>query len=166
MESPLLPEFLVFLGIEVFLMLSLLNCLLDDRLPNAFSYIYQIAALFGFGHLVISREFFSAFGDHVRFWYGLIYLIAALANVVAINVYFGVVKRLWTLAKAWLGAVIFPAIVISIVFVFDYGIVQRATLPLQIGLIVSAIATSLSIAYPLVRAVDRSKKSGKKGGEN
>lgn len=159
--SPLLPEFFAFLGIEVFLMLSLLSCLLDDRLPNALPYVYQMAALAGFGHLIISREFFSIFGDYMRFWYCFIYLLVALSNIVAVNIYFAAVKGLWSLAKVWSGAVTFPTIVISTVFVFNYGFVRGATL-LQITLVVFAIATGLSIAYSVARAVDRTRKLGKK----
>ncbi|TET19556.1 hypothetical protein E3J74_06685 [Candidatus Bathyarchaeota archaeon] len=56
MSSPLLPEFFALLATDLFLMLSLLTCLLDDRLPKAIPYIYQIAALMGYGHLLISRD--------------------------------------------------------------------------------------------------------------
>lgn len=132
MTSPsiLLPEFFTLLGIDFFLMLSLLTCLLDDRLPNAIPYIYQIAALVGYGHLLVSNYFFTVFGEYMRFWYSFIYLLVALVNIVAVNVYLAVPKKLWTLAKVWSGAVTFPTIVISMIFVSYYGHSLQATFPL------------------------------------
>lgn len=70
----------------IFLLLSLLTCLLEDRFPKAVPYVYQIAAIMGFGHLVVSRMFLTVF-DYMRFWYNLFYLAVALVNVVAVNLY-------------------------------------------------------------------------------
>jgi len=133
-------------------MLSLLSCLLDDRVPKAIPYIYQIAALVGYGHLLISKEFFVIFGEYMRFWYCFIYLLVGLANIVAINIYFAVVRRQWTLAKIWSGAVTFPTVVISTFFVSNYTSIQQATLPLltlQIGMVVSAVVMGISICLLL-----------------
>lgn len=148
MASELLPEFFALLGIDLFLMLSLLTCLLDDRLPKALPYIYQFAALAGFGHLLISKNFFAVFGDYMRFWYCFIYLLVSLANIVAVNIYFAAVKKQWTLAKVWSGAVSFPTILISIFFVSNYGYLQGVShlLILQIAMIVSAIIMGTSVA--------------------
>jgi hypothetical protein len=148
----MLPEFFALLGIDVFLMLSLLSCLLDDRLPKAIPYIYQIAALVGYGHLLISKEFFVIFGEYMRFWYCFIYLLIALSNIVAINIYFAIVKEQWGLAKIWSAAVTFPTILISMYFVSNYAFAQEATLPfltVQIGLVVSAIVMGVSICLLL-----------------
>jgi hypothetical protein len=148
----MLPEFFALLGIDVFLMLSLLSCLLDDRLPKAIPYIYQIAALAGYGDLLISKEFFVIFGEYMRFWYCFLYLLVALSNIVAINIYFAVVKEQWGLAKIWSGAVTFPTVLISMYFVSNYTSVQEATMPLltlQVGLIVSAIVMGMSVCLLL-----------------
>jgi len=148
----MLPEFFALLGIDVFLMLSLLSCLLDDRVPKSLPYIYQIAALVGYGHLLISKDFFVIFGEYMRFWYCFIYLLVALSNIVAVNVYFAVAKGLWTLAKLWSGAVTFPTVVICMYFVSSYTFVQEATMPLltlQLGLIVSALVMGISICLLL-----------------
>jgi len=148
----MLPEFFALLGIDVFLTLSLLSCLLDDRVPKALPYIYQIAALVGYGHLLISKEFFVIFGEYMRFWYCFIYLLVALSNVVAVNVYFAVARGQWSLAKVWSGAVTFPTVVISMFFVSNYAFVQEATLPLltlQVGLVVSALIMGVSICLLL-----------------
>ena len=148
----MLPEFFALLGIDIFLMLSLLSCLLDDWVPKAIPYIFQIAALVGYGHLLISKEFFVIFGEYMRFWYCFLYLLVALSSIVAVNVYFAVAKRQWTLAKIWSGAVTFPTVVISMFFVSNYTSVQEATLPLltlQVGLVVSALVMGVSICLLL-----------------
>jgi len=115
----LLPEFFALLSVDLFALLSMLTCLLEDRFPKAISYVYVIGALMGFGHLWVSKEFLAVFGENMRFWYNVLYLAIALANVIAINVYLAVSKRMWTLAKAWSAAVTFPAMFISIFFVYD-----------------------------------------------
>ncbi len=148
MASALLPEFFALLGIDLFLMLSLLTCLLDDRMPKALPYIYQLAALAGYGHLLISKNFLAIFGDYMRFWYCFIYLLACLANIVAVNIYFAAVKNQWTLAKVWSGAVSFPTVFISIFFLANYGYLHGVPsfLFLQIALVVSAIIMGTSVA--------------------
>ncbi|MCW4001642.1 MAG: hypothetical protein NWE97_00420 [Candidatus Bathyarchaeota archaeon] len=156
-----MPEFFALLGIDLFLMLSLLGCLLDDRVPKALPYIYQVAALVGYGHLLISKDFFTIFGDYMRFWYCFIYLFVALANIIAINVYFAAAKRQWNLAKLWSGAVAFPTILISMFFVSHYTVGQGATLPLlplQIGLVVSAAVIGISVSLFLSPEIRRSIK--------
>lgn len=132
-------------------------------MPKAIPYIYQIAALVGFGHLLVSKNFFLVFGDYMRFWYCFIYLLVALANILAVNIYFAAVKKQWTLAKVWSGAVSFPAILISMFFVSNYSYLQGFSYPLilQIALVVSAIIMGTSIAILLspevLRKISRSK---------
>ena len=161
MASLLLPEFFALLGIDLFLMLSLLSCLLDERVPKALPYIYQIAALVGYGHLLVSKDFFTIFGDYMRFWYCFTYLLIALANILAVNIYFAAAKRLWNLAKLWSGAVAFPTFLISMYFVSVYTFGQRATLPLlplQVGLVVSAAVIGISASLLLSPEIRRSIK--------
>ncbi len=137
------------LGLNLYLMLSLLACLLEERLPKAVPYIYQLVALAGYGNLLISKSFFGVFNEYTRFWYCFIYLLMALANIVAINVYFGVSKKLWTLAKVWAGAVTFPSVLVSMFFVSNYSVMLGAELPLlflQVGLVLSAIFMGVCIS--------------------
>ena len=133
-------------------MLSLLSCLLDDRLPKAIPYIYQIGALIGYGHLLVSKDFFTIFGEYMRFWYCFFYLLIALSNIVAVNIYLAAARGQWGLAKVWSGSVTFPTVVISMFFVSNYTSIQEATLPLltlQVGLVVSALVIGLSICLLL-----------------
>lgn len=148
----ILPEFFALLSIDVFLLLSLLTWLLEERFPKAMPYIYQIAALIGFGHLLVSREFFTVFGEDMRFWYNFFYLLVALGNIIAINLYLAVEKKLWALAKVWSGVVTFPMIVVSVFFVSNYSYFQSAEFPtliLQLGLVISATVTGASISILL-----------------
>ncbi|HKZ95303.1 MAG TPA: hypothetical protein VJ249_12110 [Candidatus Bathyarchaeia archaeon] len=149
MAPAILPEFFILLGTDLFLLLSLLTCLLDNRFPKALPYVFQAAAVMGFGHLLISKEFFAIFGEYMRFWYSFFYLLIALINIVALNVYFATSLKMWTMAKAWAGTVTFPSIMISVFFVSNYGYVASAEFPfllLQVGLVISAIVIGISAA--------------------
>lgn len=128
MPSALLPEFFAILGTDIFLAMSLLTCLLDEYFPRAVPYVYQIVALAGFGHLMVSRSFFMTFGEYMRFWYCFFYLLIAVANVVAANVYLAASKKLWTLAKAFSGVVTVPVTLTVAFFVSNYA--GQATYPL------------------------------------
>jgi hypothetical protein len=121
MSLPLQPEFFALIGIDLFLAMSLLTCLLDRHFPWQLPYIYQLAALAGFGHLLVSREFMLSFGEYMRFWYSLLYLVVALANIVAVNVYLGMVKKLLNYAKIFMAAVTFPALTLAVFFLSNYS---------------------------------------------
>ena len=121
MPSPLQPEFFALLGIDLFLAISLLTCLLDRHFPWQLPYVYQLAALAGFGQLLVSKEFMMLFGEYMRFWYSLLYLVVALANIIAVNVYLGIMKKLLNYAKVFLFTVTFPALSIAAFFLSNYA---------------------------------------------
>jgi hypothetical protein len=129
-SSPLLPEFFTLLGIDVFLAISLLTCLLDKHFPSAIPYVYQLAALIGFGHLLVSKGFLTVFGVEMRFWYSIVYLLVAVANVIAVNVYIAVAKKMSTLALTFSGTVSFPTILLSVFFVSSYSNGMALPLPM------------------------------------
>ena len=146
----LLPELFAMLSSDLFLMLSLLACLMEDKFPKTMPYIYQIAALMGFGNLLISRVFLGVFDEYMRFWYSFFYLGVGLANVIAANVYLAVTKKMWNLAKIWSVGVTFPATFISIVFIYNYAYVQGAILPpfmlpALLGISIAMLALALGI---------------------
>jgi len=148
-DLAILPEFFSLLSVDIFLLLSLLTCLLEERFPKAVPYIYQIAALIGFGHLLVSREFLAVFGEYMRFWYSFFYLLVALGNIIAINLYLALERKMWALAKAWSGAVTFPLTVISLFFVSNYSYIQSVEFPiliLQLGLVVSTVVMGVGIS--------------------
>jgi hypothetical protein len=130
MAAPLQPEFFLLLGIDLFLAISLLSCLLDKHLPWQLPYLYQVASLAGFGQLIVAKDFMAVFGDYTRFWFSLLYLIIALANIVTINVYIGVIKKMITYAKAFTLAVSFPSFAITAFFLISYS--AGATHPIAI----------------------------------
>jgi hypothetical protein len=121
MPSPLQPEFFALLGIDLFLAISLLTCLLDRHFPWQLPYIYQLAALAGFGQLLVSKEFITFFGEYMRFWYSLIYLVVALANIIAVNMYLGIMKKLLNYAKVFMFTVTFPALTLAVFFLSNYA---------------------------------------------
>ena len=121
MPSPLQPEFFALLGIDLFLAISLLTCLLDRHFPWQLPYIYQLAALAGFGQLLVSREFMAFFGEYMRFWYSLLYLIVALANIIAVNIYLGIMKKLLNYAKVFMLTVTFPTLLLAVFFLSNYA---------------------------------------------
>jgi len=121
MPSPLQPEFFALLGIDLFLAISLLTCLLDRHFPWQLPYIYQLAALAGFGQLLVSKEFLTFFGEYMRFWYSLLYLIVALANIIAVNAYLGIMKKLLNYAKVFMFTVTFPALSLAAFFLSNYA---------------------------------------------
>jgi hypothetical protein len=128
MPPPIQPEFFALLGIDLFLATSLLTCLLDRHFPSQLPYLYQLAAVAGFGQLLVSKECIALFDEYTRFWYSLIYLMVALANIVAVNVYLGTVKKLLNYAKVFMVAVTFPALSLAALFIYDYA--EVATYPL------------------------------------
>jgi hypothetical protein len=121
MPSPLQPEFFSLVGIDLFLAMSLLTCLLDRHFPWQLPYVYQLAALAGFGHLIVSREFMMTFGDYMRFWYSLLYLIISLANIIAVNIYLGIVKKLMHYAKVFMATVTVPSLTLAAFFLSNYA---------------------------------------------
>ena len=149
MPEAILPELFILLSIDLFLLLSLLTCLLEERFPKALPYVYQIAALVGFTHLLVSKEFFTIFGEYMRFWYNFFYLIVALANILATNIYLAVLRKQWALAKGWFGAISFPTISISALLVTDYGCAKGVQFPvslLQVWVAASIVVSGLTVA--------------------
>jgi hypothetical protein len=109
LAAPLLPEFLGVLGIDIFLVLSILTCLFD--FPVFLQYAYHISAFVGFGQLWIGYVF--AFSEETRFLICVAYLVIGLANIVFINGYVGFrdKKILWT--TSFLCSVTIPSTLIS-----------------------------------------------------
>jgi hypothetical protein len=143
LPPPLQPEFFALLGVNLFLAMSLLTCLLDKHFPWQLPYLYQLAALAGFGQLLVSREFMTFFGDYTRFWYSFLYLIVALANIIAVNAYIAIIKKLLNYAKVFTLAVTFPSLTIAVFFLSNYA--EFAAHPLVIAPQMSWEATFMGI---------------------
>jgi type IV secretory pathway VirB6-like protein len=112
----LVPEFFVFLGIVIFLGMSLLSALLDRNLSSRLQYFFQIAAMVGLGELVMSQRLVSL----TRFWVSMVYLASALSSVVGLNVYLWVPRRRMDIASTFSETVTVPVLMISAVFVYSF----------------------------------------------
>jgi len=150
--SPLLPEFFALLGIDVFLAISLITCLLDKHFPSAIPYVYQLAALAGFGQLWVSKGFLTVFGEEMRFWYCIAYLLVAVANVIAVNVYIAVIKKMSILALTLSGTVSFPTILLSIFFVSSYSNGMTLPLPLLPMIPIQIVYVALGLCTAILGA--------------
>ena len=144
---PLMPEFFVLLGIDIFLAISLLTCLFEKHFPPMLPYIYQLASLVGFGNLLVSRDFLQIFDEYARFWYSMAYLAIALTNIAAVNIYLAFSKKQYTVAKVFLSAVTIPSFLVSTLFINNYA--QVATYP-----ILSIPQLPLSSVFVAVVALD------------
>jgi len=136
----LLPEFFAFLAVDVFVALSLLTCLLDYYFPDKLPYIFQAAAIGGYVHILISKQFFLPADASVRFWFCLLYLIVALANLIALNIYLALNKKQWKLAKVFSGVVVFPTVMISCYFSYTYALNLIGFQALQFSLLFVTLA--------------------------
>jgi len=144
LTTELLPEFFLFLGVDFFVALSLLTCVMD-YFRRTVPYLYEAAAVFGYVNLLMSREFISTFGEYMRFSYCFLYLVLALANIVGINAYLLVTRKLWGLAKVFAAAVTFPTILISAFFFSLYW--RETSQLLTAALLFSAMVLGVGIAF-------------------
>src|SRR3989440_10223011 len=140
----LVPEFFVFLGIVIFLAMSLLSALLDDDVPSRLQYFFQIAAIVGLGELLMSQRFITV----TRTWVGIAYLASALSSVVGLNVYLWVRRRRMDMASTFSETVTVPILMISAVFIYSFlgngGEVSFSPAAI-VTLAVLVLVTSLSI---------------------
>lgn len=120
MPSPLYPpELFILIGVNIFVAISLLTSLFDRPFPMAIPYVFQIAALAGFGQIWVNYAFLFSFVD-TRFWCSVLYLTVAVANTIAVNVYIAFYKRLLSAAGTFLGVVTIPTTFISLVSVSSF----------------------------------------------
>ena len=140
----LVPEFFVFLGIVIFLAMSLLSALIDDDVPSRLQYFFQIAAIVGLGELLMSQQFITV----TRTWVGIAYLASALSSVVGLNVYLWVRRRKMDMASTFSETVTVPILMISAVFIYSFigdgGEVSFSPAAI-VTLAVLVLVTSLSI---------------------
>jgi hypothetical protein len=141
LSSPIIPEFFVVFGINVFLVTSLLTCLLD--FPVVSQYIYQLAALAGFGQLWANLTISS--GAETRFWLNVVYLAIALVNVVVVNAYIAAVKKQLSLAGMFLAAVTVPVNLMALLTLSSYVNRTAISIPLLPVVPMEAVAVVLII---------------------
>lgn len=140
----LLPEFFLFLGVDFFVALALLTCVMD-YFRRSVAYLFEAAAVLGYLNLLMSREFLDIFGEYMRFAYCFLYLALALASIVGVNVYLIVSKRSWSTAKVFAGVVTFPTVLISAFFFSLYG--KDISYTLTATLLSSALVLGTAVAF-------------------
>jgi hypothetical protein len=149
----LVPEFFMLLGIDIFAAMSLLSALLGEDIPRSVRWLFQGAAAVGLGQLLVSLVFINNHvlpqdpTDPTRFWISVVYLAAAISNVIGLNVYLVVVRRKIALASIFSGTVTVPIFVISALFVSSFrGSGGVSFTPASIVmLVVPAIVVGLSV---------------------
>jgi len=144
MATELLPEFFLFLGVDFFVALSLLTCIMD-YFRRGVPYLYEAAAIFGYVNLLVSKDFLSTWSEYMRFSYSFMYLALALANIVGINAYLLISKKQWSLAKVFASAVTFPTILISAFFFSLYG--RETSQLFTAALLSGAMVLGVGIAF-------------------
>jgi len=112
------PEFFLLMGIDIFLATSLITAIFDKHFPSKTPYICQLAALAGYGNLIVSREFLQLFDPYMRFWYSLIYLIIAIASIFALSVYLGFSRKMWKAARIFTYVVGIPVLIVLMISTF------------------------------------------------
>jgi len=144
----------MLLGIDIFSAMSLVSALLDKDIPSSAQWLFQGAAAMGLGQLFISQGFITSGvftrdpTDPTRFWISVIYLAAAISNVVGLNIYLGAIRRKLTLASMFGGTVTVPTVMTSAFFISSFvasgGDVNINSSSIAL-LLVSAAVSGLSI---------------------
>lgn len=120
MTSPLFPpELFILIGVNVFVAISLLTSIFDGPFPTTLPYVFQIAALAGFGQIWVNYAFLFFFVE-ARFWCSMLYLTVALTSIIAINLYIVINKKMLSAAGICLGAFTIPIGSLSSLFVSAY----------------------------------------------
>ncbi len=126
-RMPFPPELLLFMGIDLFVALSLLAALVEKAFPAVLPYLYHVAALAGFGQIWLNYAFLLPFVE-ARFWGCLLYLFAALLNIGGVNFYIAFRREMISVAGMFLSLFTIPSFLISLFFVSAF--VNGAPIPL------------------------------------
>lgn len=159
MPSPVFPsELFILIGLNIFVALSLLTSLFDKPFPTVIPYVYQIAALAGFGVSWAGLTFLSSSAE-AGFWCSLSYLTIAVANVLATNVYIAISKKSMGATGAFLGAVTIPTTFVSFLSVSCYvNGIAMPMLPLPIvpveSVYIVLVVCAVILAFSMVAALE------------
>ena len=134
MASGFAPEFLILLGIDIFLGASILTVLLDRHFPGPYPYVLEGAALIGFAELMSGPSFLTSLSTELQFWYSFIYAMIAVLSLFGTNLYLLFLRR-----RAFESAIL--------------GIC--GTVPAGLGILyfTSAFVNGLTVSLPLIPAI-------------
>ena len=156
------PELFALAGVGLFLTLSLMTYFGENRFPRKIPYVYQFAALLGLLCLVVSRFVFANLEETMRLWYCCSYLVAALANVVATNIY--LVSKKQAVSRKWAAAITVPSLLIGGYFIAEYSLAQISMVSsiAQISVLVSTIAIVIGVSISVIHRISHntSKRTG------
>ena len=93
MTSGFAPEFLILVGIDIFLGASILTVLLDREFPASFPYVLEGAALVGFAQLMAGPTFLGSLSQQLQFYYSFAFALIAVLALLASNVYLLFLRR-------------------------------------------------------------------------
>ncbi len=93
MASVFAPEFLILVGIDIFLGASILTVLLDRHFPTPLPYVLEGAALIGFAELASGPSFLTSLSAELQFWYSFIYAMISVLTLFATNLYLLFLRR-------------------------------------------------------------------------
>lgn len=144
MALELLPEFFLFLGIDFFVALALLCCILD-YFRRSVAYLFEAAAILGYVNLLMSQQFLAYFSEYMRFAYCFLYLALALACILGVNFHLIIAKKAWSTAKLFAGGITLPTVLISAFFFSLYG--RDMSYTLTAALLSSAMVLGTAIAF-------------------
>jgi hypothetical protein len=119
MYSSAPPEIFMFMGINVFLVMSFSISIFEEQFSKALPYVLQIAALAGFGQIWMNYTLFSAAMD-TRFWSSLFYLAMAIISVIVTNMYVGIRKKKLSSAGIIMGVFTIPVSATSFFVISEY----------------------------------------------
>ncbi|MBI3841235.1 MAG: hypothetical protein HY297_04705 [Thaumarchaeota archaeon] len=160
MADPFAPQFLILLGIDIFLGGSILTAMLDDAFPDAMPYILDFGSLIGLSQLLMGPQYLAGFSIEIQFFYSTGYAVISLSSVIGLNMY------LYFLKKRHIAGIIFamvgtiPSFLITSFFISAFINGVPVTLPdfpliswdfVYFGLAVSTILLLLGLFYTVTR---------------
>lgn len=134
MASGFAPEFLILVGVDIFLGASILTVLLDRHFPSPLPYILEGASLIGFAELMAGPSFLTSFSQALQFYYSFTYAMISVLTLFATNLYLLFLRK-----RPFESAVL--------------GIC--GTIPAGLGILyfTSAFVNGLSLSLPLVPVI-------------
>ena len=124
------PQFLLLVGIDIFLGGSIMSVLLDDHFPRGLPYILDIGSFVGFSQLLVGPQYTASFSQTLQFYYCFGYLIVAVLSLVGLNIYLYLAKQRIISSAIMAIVATIPSILASVYFASAY--VNRVALGLPI----------------------------------
>lgn len=162
MSAPLLPEFIGILGIDIFLLLSIVTCLFD--LPALIQYVYHISAFVGLGQFWITNVF--GINEETRFLVYAAYLGIGLANVIFINAYIQArdERIVWT--TSFLCGITIPLLLFSFISTSLYlnkipiSLPSMPLIPIEV-ILATVFVSAITIVGSLIASSISSKRNNR-----